>query len=525
MNIDRAVKILQFDKILENISKFAYSQKAKEDIFQIKPFQNKDFINELLTQVEEADKILFFHSISPSFYLDDISFAMEKAKVFSILSMNELLKIARVLRTSRNLQSSIMNIKDESIILLKNISSQIFIDSELEKDINQSILSETEMSDNASIELRNIRINIRRIGERIKTKLNSFVSSSSYSKYLQDNIVTVRGDRYVIPLKSEYRGSIPGLIHDQSASGSTIYLEPMAIIDLNNELKSAIIEESYEIERILKVFSIRISEEVEEINLSFQKIVQLDTIFAKAMYANSQNAIKPKINEKGYLYINCGNHPLIKKENVISNTIYIGKEFNMLFITGPNTGGKTVCLKMVGLFVIMALSGILVPSKDADIGIFDNVFCDIGDEQSIEQNLSTFSSHINNIKDIINNITQNSLVLLDELGAGTDPTEGASLALSISEYLYNSKAKTIITTHYNELKEYAVVKKGIENASMEFNPNTYNPTFKLIIGTPGSSNALLIAEKLGMKKEIIEKAKEGIKSEKVEFENILHTLE
>jgi DNA mismatch repair protein MutS2 len=284
------------------------------------------------------------------------------------------------------------------------------------------------------------------------------------------------------------------------------------------------IEESKEIERILKEFTLKVSNDVDKIRGSFEIIIQLDAIFAKAIYANHTKAVKPNINDKAYIDIKSGRHPLIDKDKVVPNSIHVGKDFDMLFVTGPNTGGKTVTLKLVGLCVLMALSGLYVPANEADIGIFDNIFCDIGDEQSIEQNLSTFSSHINNIKHIIDALTPSSLVLLDELGAGTDPAEGASLALSIADYIKNSKAKAIITTHYNELKEYAMVNEGMQNASMEFNPETYSPTYKLTIGVPGASNALLIAQKLGLKQEIIESAKKGIKAKDIEFEKVLAQL-
>ncbi len=522
---EKSRKTLEFDKVLSQIAAFAFSESAKQRIMELRPLVEKSYIEELLDEIEEADKILYQHSLSPSFSVDNISFALEKAAVMSVLSMAELLKISRTLRISRNLQSLIIKVKDDSISLLKNVASRIFINKELEDEIDSAIISETEMSDNASYELRNVRAKIRRIGESIKAKLYNFVNSASYSKYLQDNIVTIRNDRYVIPLKAEHRGAIPGLIHDQSASGATIYLEPMVIVELNNDLKTALIEENKEIERILRNFTLIVSKDTDSIKQSFETIIYLDTVFAKAMFANAQKSVKPIINNDGYINIVKGRHPLIDKATVISNTVYIGKDFHMLFITGPNTGGKTVCLKLVGLSVLMALSGIFVPAKEAEIGVFENIFCDIGDEQSIEQSLSTFSSHINNIKHIIDNLNDKTLVLLDELGAGTDPAEGASLALSIADFINNTKARAMITTHYNELKEFAMVNNGMQNASMEFDPATYSPTYKLTIGVPGASNALFIAERLGLRKDIIEAARLGMKGQKVEFEEVLKELQ
>lgn len=524
MNI-KSRKTLEFDKILTQIATFANSERAKERIMDICPMKEKLYIEELLNEVEEADKILYIHSISPSFSVDNIASALEKASVMSVLTMGEIIKIGRMLRISRNLQTVLLKVKDDSITLIKTIASGIFANKPLENDIDRSILSETEMSDNASNELRNIRNKIRKIGDNIKAKLYNFVNSAQYSKVLQDNIVTVRNDRYVIPLKAEHKGAIAGLIHDQSSSGATIYLEPMVIVEMNNNLKTQLIEESKEIERLLRNFTQQVSLDVERIQQSFEIITTLDIIFAKAMYGNSIKAVKPVINNNGFINIIKGRHPLIPKNKVVSNTIYLGKDFDMLFITGPNTGGKTVCLKLVGLLVLMALSGIYIPATEAEIAIYENIFCDIGDEQSIAQSLSTFSSHIHNIKHIIDNITPNTLILLDELGAGTDPAEGASLALSISNYIKKAGAKAIITTHYNELKEYAMVTDRMNNAAMDFNPTNYEPTYRLTIGIPGASNALYIAENLGLNKEIINNARKGMVGQKTEFEKVLYELE
>lgn len=522
---NKTLKALEYDKILQKVAFFACSSSAKTLISEIRPMQDIDKINSSLQEVKEADKILFEYAINPALNFDDITTALERANVLSMLTMGELLRVERVLRVSRTLQAQILKVPDEEIKILKGLAKTIYINKQLEDDINKAILSETEMSDDASPQLKSIRAKIRKIGDNIRAKLASYVNSAAYSKYIQDNIITVRNDRYVVPLKAEYKGMIPGLIHDQSASGATLYVEPMAIVEFNNDLKTCMLEEAAEIERILREFTFRISSEVGLIKYTFALISRLDVIFAKAHYANSIKAVQPIFNNKGHINIQNGRHPLIDKEKVISNSIHLGKDFNLLLITGPNTGGKTVCLKLVGLIELMGMSGLFVPALYAELACFDNVFSDIGDEQSIEQNLSTFSSHMKNAVNIISELTPNTLVLFDELGAGTDPTEGASLALSISEYLLKMNAKAIITTHYNELKEFAVVTDGVQNASMDFDPNTYSPTYHLIIGAPGASNALLIAEKLGLKKEIIEKAREGISSQKFEFENILLSLE
>ena len=395
----------------------------------------------------------------------------------------------------------------------------------LEDDIDKSILSETEISDTASSQLHLIRQKIRKMGENIKAKLNNYITSPSYTKFLQDCIVTIREDRYVIPIKAEYKGSIPGLVHDQSASGATLYIEPFVIVEMNNDLKQLFLEEKTEIEHILRSFTARIGAESGFIQYTFEIITELDVIFAKALYGNSLSASRPLFNDTGFVSIEKGRHPLIAKEKVISNTVSVGGKYSMLLITGPNTGGKTVCLKLIGLLELMGKSGLFVPALRAELADFDHIYSDIGDEQSIEQNLSTFSSHMKNVVEIIDGLTENTLVLLDELGAGTDPTEGAELALSISDYILSHGAKSVITTHYNELKEYAVTTEGVENASMDFDPTTYSPTYKLIIGTPGTSNALLIAERLGLKKEIVRRAEQGIDNEKRDFENVLLSLE
>ncbi len=522
---ERTLRTLEYDKILGKVAAFAYSKNAKEAVKNIKPFSDAEAIKKALNETEEGDIILFEHAINPSLNFDDVTQAIERAEILSMLSMGELLRIERVLRVARALQGQILNVPDDRIVLLKQKASEIFTDKRLEDDISRSIVSDTEMSDNASTNLKNIRGKMKKIAENIKAKLLNYVNGSAYSKYMQDNIITVRNDRYVVPLKSEYKGMIPGLIHDQSASGATLYVEPMVIVELNNDLKTCMLEESTEIDKILRAFTVRVGNEAAAIKSTFEIITDLDVIFAKAQYANATKSVKPVINKSGRIDIRKGRHPLIPAEKVVANDVRVGSDFNLLLITGPNTGGKTVCLKLTGLLVIMAMSGFFVPALYADIAVFDNVFCDIGDEQSIEQNLSTFSSHMKNTVSIIDSLTRNTLVLFDELGAGTDPTEGAGLALNISRYILSKGAKGVITTHYNELKEYAVVTDGVQNASMDFDPTTYSPTYRLIIGAPGASNALLIAEKLGLKKEIIDATRNGISGDKFEFENVLLSLE
>ncbi len=523
--LQRTLNSLEYKKILEMVAKHASSSSAKETILTSMPTSDIDAVQKMLDEVSEAEKVLFEYSINPSFNFDSIGTALDRAAVLSILSMGELLKIAGVLRLSRNAKQSIIKVPDDNVILLKQLANSIFIDKKLEDDIDSAIISESELSDNATPELRHIRTRIRKIGDTIKAKLYNFVHSSQYSKYLQDSIVTMRNDRYVIPVKSECRKDIPGLVHDQSASGATVYIEPMILVELNNDLKTLLLEEEQEVNRILRDFTSRVSASVDLIKFDFSILIQLDVIFAKANFANDIKGIKPIINKNGYTKIAKGRHPLIDRKKVVATNVEIGGDFDMLLITGPNTGGKTVSLKLVGLFVLLAETGIFVPAMDAEICLYNDIYCDIGDEQSIEQSLSTFSSHISNIVNILECVDGDSLVLFDELGAGTDPTEGAALALAICDFIREKGAKSIITTHYNELKEYGVVTDRVVNGSMDFDPVSCKPTYKLIIGTPGASNALLIAERLGLNADIIARAREGLKHQKVQFENVLTALE
>lgn len=389
---EKTLRALEYEKILAKIAVFAYTRMAKERILQIRPMINASEITEALEETEEADIILFEYAVNPTLNFDDVAAALERAEKMSMLTMGELLKIERVLRVARSLRGQIIEVPDERIVKLKAKASTIYVNKRLEDDIRSAVLSDTEMSDNASTALRDIRSKIHKTSDNIKIKLNSYITSATYSKYIQDTIVTVRNDRYVVPLKAEFKGMIPGLIHDQSASGATIYVEPMAIVELNNDLKTLMLEEQAEIERILRAFTARIGGEAGLIGYTFEVATDLDVVFAKARYANAISAIKPKLNAKGEIDIESGRHPLIDDKKVIANDIKLGKDYNLLLITGPNTGGKTVCLKLTGLIELMGMSGFFVPAKYADIAVFDNVFCDIGDEQSIEQNLSTFSS-------------------------------------------------------------------------------------------------------------------------------------
>lgn len=519
----KSLNTLEYPQILARLSDFAQSQGGKKKARCLVPFETISEADDALNETAEADKVLFEYSLSPNFAVDDVADILIKAKKGAVLSIADILKVGRSLRVAHKIKKTLTGVKDCPI--LYDIASRLYENEPLEKSIFEDFLSETEVADNATAELRQIRIRIRKLNDNVRTKLQLFITSPQYSKYLQDSIVTMRGDRYVIPLKSDFKGSIPGLVHDQSASGSTLFVEPMQVVELNNELKVELVNEQLEIERILRNFSSTIMGSADNISWSYQNIVDLDMIFAKAQLAREYKAVRPTLNNEGYIRISGGRHPLIDGHKVVPVSLQLEKEDKMLLITGPNTGGKTVTLKLVGLFTIMAMSGLYVPAKQADISVFDGVYSDIGDEQSIQQSLSTFSSHIKNTIGILDIITPKSLVLFDELGAGTDPGEGAALAVSIAEHLLKVGCKSLITSHFNDLKEFALVTRGVVAASMEFNSETFSPTYKLVMGAIGASNALAIAQKLGLNENIINSAKSKISAEKRQFDNVLTAAE
>ena len=519
----KSLTTLEYPKILDRLATFAQSQGGKKKASELVPYEKIADALHALNETAEADRVLFEYSLSPSFAVDDIGDILVKAKKGATLAIPDIMKVGRSLRVSRRLKYTIDKVKD--CPLLADMAMGLFENETLEKKIFDAFLSETEVADNASNELRAIRIRIRKLNDNVRSKLQLFITSPKYSKYLQDNIITVRGDRYVIPVKSDCKGTIPGLVHEQSASGSTLFVEPMQIVELNNELKVELVNEQLEIEKILRNFSNQIEGCADGITYSYNTVVDMDMVFAKAQLAREYKATKPELNEDGVIDIRAGRHPLIDQKKVVPVSLALKKDEKMLLITGPNTGGKTVTLKLVGLFTLMAMSGLFIPAKSANLSIFDGVYSDIGDEQSIEQSLSTFSSHIKNTIGILDVITDKSLVLFDELGAGTDPGEGAALAVSIAEYLLRVGAKSFITSHFNDLKEFSLVTKGVVAASMEFDSNTFCPTYKLVMGAIGSSNALAIAKKLGLSDEIIENAKSKISVEKRQFDNVLTAAE
>ena len=520
---EKSLNTLEYGKILSLLAAHAQSEGGKALCLALRPATTAGEASLALDMTAEADRTLFEFSVSPSFAVDDIEETVVKSEKGAVLSIPEILRVGRALRVARRLIKAVTPVL--GVPGLKAMLGTLFSDDKLEKDIFDSFISDTEVADNATPELRAIRLRIRKLGDGVKTKLQLFVTSPTYHKYLQDSIVTVRGDRYVIPVKSEFKGAISGLVHDQSASGATLYIEPMQIVELNNELKTEKLNEQAEIERILRNFSTMISAHADRLKASYASIVEMDAIFARAQLAHEMKAVRPDLNEAGELAVKEGRHPLIDAKKVVPLTLALRADEHMLLITGPNTGGKTVTLKMTGLFVCMALSGLYLPAKSAKVPVFDGVYSDIGDEQSIEQSLSTFSAHIKNIIGILGKITPHSLVLFDELGAGTDPGEGAALAVSISDYVMSTGAKFLVTSHFNDLKEYALTTPGVVAASMEFDTATFRPTFKLVMGAIGTSNALDIATTLGLDPGIVERARGRISAEKRQFDSVLSAAE
>ena len=522
---ERTLKILEFNKIKEKIKDYAVTKGGKELIDKLEPYDTVFEVKNKLKETEEALNLLITKGNPPFEGLHDVREGVERAKKGGVLSAGQLLRIGGMLKCSRRFKDYISRRDDEAPhIILEDLAYILTPVKSLEEIIEISIISEEEISDRASSTLSSIRRSLKEKNSSVRDKINSIVRSNA--KYLQDSLYTMRGDRYVLPVKSEYKSSVPGLVHDQSSTGATLFIEPMSLVNLNNEIKELKLKEKAEIEKILMDLSNRVYEVIDTVESNYKILTELDFIFAKGKYGSSLNAICPDVNEDKSFDIIQGRHPLIDSKLVVPSDIYLGKEFNTLMITGPNTGGKTVTLKTVGLLHLMALSGLLIPARDnSSISFFTNIFADIGDEQSIEQSLSTFSSHMTNIVKIMDKADNNSLVLFDEIGSGTDPVEGAALAVAILETLREQGARIIATTHYSELKGYALRTAGIENASVEFDVETLRPTYRLLIGVPGKSNAFEISKRLGLKENVIIKAKENIASENLKFEDLIRDLQ
>ena len=527
---EKSLKVLEFYKIRDMLVERAASGLGKARCAALVPVSDIREIERMQAETEEASTLVARTGVQPISAFDDVQAQVARAKVGGILSPKDLLLCARLMQTARSVRRTLVGEKDEAEETetphLVGLARALYPMRRLEEEIFAAILSEEEIADSASPGLASVRRKIRSANDRIRDKLNGYLHSSSMARYLQDAIITMRQGRYVLPVRAEYRSQVPGIVHDQSSSGATLFIEPMAIVEINNDLRGLMGEERAEIEKILQRFSEEISQEAGALLENQRILAELDFIFAKGALARQMRAVQPKINEAGYIDIKRGRHPLIDPEAVVPSDLWIGKDFTTLVVTGPNTGGKTVTLKTVGLFTLMMQAGLQVPAMlGTELAVFDDVFADIGDEQSIEQSLSTFSSHMVNIVHILQNVTPRSLALFDELGAGTDPTEGAALAMSILDKLLSYKTRTLATTHYSELKAYALTHPGVENASVEFNVETLRPTYRLSIGIPGKSNAFEISRKLGLSEEIIGAAKEWLSGEQIRFEDVITTAE
>ena len=500
---ERSLRVLEFHKIRAELTKYCVSDMGREKCEALVPTNRIADVRRMQQETEEARVVLTYLGGTPMIPFADVRASLHLAEIGSALSPRALLDIAACLRAARTARDALVTERDNTPMLTAN-ASRLSTNRALEQAIGDAILSEEEIADRASPELFTIRRKMRACNERVRERLNGMIHSPTTQKYLQEAIITMRADRYVLPVKQEYRGMVPGIVHDQSATGATIFVEPMAVVEIGNELKQLIASEKAEIERILRMLSAQVAPDAAAIADNLAILSQLDFAFAKASLAREMMACEPKVNDEGRIDIRRGRHPLIDPQKVVPLDIRLGSEFTTLIITGPNTGGKTVTLKTTGLFTLMAQSGLQVPAEHGtELAVFDDVFADIGDEQSIEQSLSTFSGHMTNIVSILEQVTPDSLVLFDELGAGTDPTEGAALAQAILSTLLDMHTRTVATTHYSELKEYALTTQNVENASVEFDVTTLRPTYRLSIGIPGKSNAFEISRKLGLPEFVI----------------------
>ena len=518
---------LEFNKIIEMLVNFCSTYKGKEIASNLLPSNQKSIVKQLLAETSEAVNLSYRNSF-PSFYdFLDITVELKKLESCSALSTKSLLNLASILKQASELKSYFNKdfLDSSEYPILSNLFNGLYTNKEIYNTIFSCILDENTIDDKASKNLLSIRKQKRKLEQDIKQKLNDMIHSSLYSKYIQENIITIRNERFVIPIKEEYRSQVKGFVHDISNVGSTVFIEPLAVFEMNNQLNTLKLEEELEIEKILQDLSKLFVPYIEELKLDIDLIGTLDFIFAKSKFSKSLKASTPIINDKKEIHLKNARHPFIDNDKVVPISVDLGNDFSILLITGPNTGGKTVTLKTVGLLTCMACSGLNIPcDENSSIYVFDAIFADIGDDQSISDSLSTFSSHILNIVEITNNATENSLVLVDELGSGTDSLEGSKLAISILDFLKSTGCLVIATTHYQELKQYALVTNGFKNASVEFDISTLSPTYRLLIGIPGKSNAFEISKKLGLNNDIIENAQNLMSSTQIDIENLLKSI-
>jgi len=525
-NLSKYSKTLELDKILKLLSDEASMDDAKEKAVSLSASNDYDTVKILLKQTDDAYVLMARYSAPAFGNINGINSILARSEAGGILTMKELLKVSETLRIIRSVKNWRENCNSENETALDEFFNGLYPNRYFEDKILFCIKSEDEMSDNASPALSEIRRKIKSTSANVRNRFDKIIKDGAKSKFLQEAIVTQRDGRYVVPVKSEYKNDVPGIVHDTSSSGATLFIEPMIIVELNNELRVLETKEKLEIERILSDLSTETSQFANTIRSSYMMLVDLNLIFAKASLAYKMKATLPNINKEGKIYLKNARHPLIDKKKIVPITVELGKEYNSLIITGPNTGGKTVTLKTVGLLTLMTMCGLLIPvDSNSEVCVFDRILVDIGDEQSIELSLSTFSSHMVNIIKIIDSANENSLILLDELGGGTDPVEGAALARAILYKLHLLGSKIIATTHYSELKAYALDTNGVQNACFEFDVDTLKPTYKLMVGIPGKSNAFAIAGALGMSSDIIRDAKSGINEESRRFEKVAALLE
>ena len=521
---NKALKTLEYNKITDRLASHASSEPGIKLCRELQPMMDMDEINSALKQTSDAVSRIFRHGSISFAGLKDIRPLTKALEVGSALGMSELLDICSLLKVAAGARRYGVS-EDEAADSLSGLFNVIYDIADVRREIERCILSEDEIADDASAELKNIRRQMRICTERIRTELNSMLNGSDRT-YLQEAVITTRGGRYCIPVKAEYKSQVPGMVHDQSKAGSTFFIEPMSVVRLNNEIREYEVKESEEIAKILASLSAMAGNYTAELDADYDILSQLDFIFAKAKLSFEYKGSEPIMNTRGYINIRKGRHPLIDSHKVVPIDVSIGDEYSELIITGPNTGGKTVTLKTIGLFSLLGQSGLHIPAADnSELTVFNDIFADIGDEQSIEQSLSTFSSHMKNIIEILAKADSNSLVLFDELCAGTDPTEGAALAISILTSLHKLRVTTVATTHYSELKIFALSTEGVQNACCEFDVATLAPTYRLLIGIPGKSNAFAISGKLGLPQYIIDDAKESLASEDVAFEDVISDLE
>lgn len=524
---EKVLRTLEYNKIINLLTEQAASTKAKELCRSLKPSTDKAVIEKNQKQTADALKRLLEKGNISFSGIHNVEASLKRLEIGGTLGTSELLSLSSLLEAAKRIKTFSRRKRDDiPSDSLDSLFDGIEPLTTLSEEIKRCILSEDEIADDASVNLKNIRKSIRNMNERVHAQMTSMLNNTNIRNSLQDGVITMRNGRYCLPVRAEYKNQIPGMVHDQSSSGSTLFIEPMAIVNLNNELKELYLKEQEEITVILANLSNLAGEYVAEIREDYRILTELDFIFAKASLAKMYNGTAPIFNERGYIHIRKGRHPLLNKHKVVPIDIILGEDYDLLIVTGPNTGGKTVSLKTIGLFTLMGQAGLHIPANDrSELAIFDDVFADIGDEQSIEQSLSTFSSHMTNIIYILNHVTKNSLVLFDELCAGTDPTEGAALAISILSKLHEQGIRTMATTHYSEIKIFALSTPGVENACCEFDVETLSPTYRLLIGIPGKSNAFAISGKLGLTSDIIEDAKNRITSNEQNFEDLIADLD